>query len=130
PFTLDLSTGTPDPALLPAVTSALHRIAPPDEPSSYLDDPVLPDLAEALHADWPFRAERMAVVDGAMDALQLIAATHLGFGDRVAVEQPSFPPLLDLLDAAGATPVPVSLDDHGPRPEELAAAIGGGIQAL
>lgn len=128
-FVLDLSTGTPDPALLPDVTAALRRIKPPAEPATYLDEPVLPELAELLRADWPFVAERITVVDGAMDALQLIAATHLRFGDRVAVEQPCFPPLLDLLDSVGAVPVPVDVDDDGPRPDQL-AAIAGSVRAV
>ncbi|HEU5007461.1 MAG TPA: aminotransferase class I/II-fold pyridoxal phosphate-dependent enzyme [Jatrophihabitantaceae bacterium] len=123
-YALDLSTGTPDPALLPDVTAALRRLRPPAEPATYLDDPVLPELAELLHADWPFAAERITVVDGAMDALQQIAATHLRFGDRVAVEQPCFPPLLDLLDSVGAVPVPVDVDDDGPLPDQLAAVAG------
>ncbi|MGH8962878.1 MAG: PLP-dependent aminotransferase family protein [Jatrophihabitantaceae bacterium] len=129
-FTLDLSTGTPDPGLLPDLTAALRRIEPPAEPATYLDDPVLPALAEILRADWPFAAERLTVVDGAMDALQLIAATHLRFGDRVAVEQPCFPPLLDLLESAGAVAVPFGLDDDGPLPAELGAAVASGVRAV
>jgi DNA-binding transcriptional MocR family regulator len=129
-FALDLSTGTPDPALLPDVTAALRRVRPPAEPATYLDEPVLPELAELLRADWPFAAERLTVVDGAMDALQQVVATHLRFGDRVAVEQPCFPPLLDLLDASGVVPVPVGLDGDGPLPHELRAAVAGGVRAL
>jgi DNA-binding transcriptional MocR family regulator len=128
-FALDLSTGTPDPALLPDVTGALRRLKPPAEPATYLDDPVLPELASLLHADWPFAAERITVVDGAMDALQQIALTHLRFGDRVAVEQPCFPPLLDLLDSVGAVPVPVDVDDDGPLPDQL-AAVAGSVRAV
>lgn len=129
-FRLDLSAGTPDPALLPDLAGALRRIQPPDEPVTYLDDPVLPELAELLRSDWPFAAEKITVVDGAMDALQLICSTHLRIGDLVAVEQPCFPPLLDLLDAVGAIPVPVALDDDGPVPGDLAAAVSAGVRAL
>jgi DNA-binding transcriptional MocR family regulator len=129
-FALDLSSGTPDPALLPDLTASLRRLRQPAAPFTYLDEPVLPDLAEILHADWPFVAERITVVDGAMDALQLIAATHLRFGDRVAVEQPCFPPLLDLLDAVGAVPIPVGLDDDGPLPDQLAGAVAKGVRAV
>lgn len=130
PFALDLSTGTPDPDLLPDLTATLRRIARPASPNTYLDDPVLPALAEILRADWPFAAERLTVVDGAMDALQLIAATHLRFGDRVAVEQPCFPPLLDLLESVGAVVIPFGLDDDGPRPKDVLAAVAKGVRAL
>jgi DNA-binding transcriptional MocR family regulator len=129
-YALDLSTGTPDPELLPSVVTALRRIQPPSEAGSYLDEPVLADLADLLRADWPFDAEQITVVDGAMDALELIITTHLRFGDTVAVEDPCFPPLLDLLEAVGARPVAVALDDEGPRPEQVRAAVDAGIRAL
>jgi DNA-binding transcriptional MocR family regulator len=130
PFALDLSTGTPDPDLMPDLTASLRRIERPAAPATYLDDPVLPALAEILRADWPFAVERLTVVDGAMDALQLIAATHLRFGDRVAVEQPCFPPLLDLLESVGAVPIPFGLDDDGPLPGDLAAVLAKGVRAV
>lgn len=129
-YALDLSTGTPDPALLPSLLTVLRRIQPPSEAGSYLDEPVLADLGDLLRADWPFEAERITVVDGAMDALELIVTTHLRFGDTVAVEDPCFPPLLDLLEAVGARPVPVTLDDQGPRPEQVRAAVDAGVRAL
>jgi DNA-binding transcriptional MocR family regulator len=130
PFETDLSTGTPDSSLLPSLETVLRRIRPPDEPRGYLDEPVLPELADVLAATWPYPAERITVVDGAMDALELIIATHVRFGDTVAVEDPCFPPLLDLLDAVGAHPVPVTLDEQGPRPDELRRAVELGAGAF
>lgn len=130
PFALDLSTGTPDPALLPDLTPALRRVRHASTPSTYLDDPVLPALAEILHVDWPFAADRITVVDGAMDALQLIATTHLRFGERVGVEQPCFPPLLDLLESVGVVPVPIGVDDDGPLPADLRSAVAADVRAL
>ena len=41
----------------------------------------------------------------------------------VLVEDPRFPPVLDLLDTVGAEVVPVAVDDHGPVPEALQAAL-------
>ena len=41
------------------------------------------------------------MVDGAMDALDRVAQVVLRLGDRVVVEHPGFPPLLDLLDQLG-----------------------------
>ena len=43
-FDLDLSRGTPDPALLPDVTAALRRIEPPAEPVNRTDDAPGPQL--------------------------------------------------------------------------------------
>ena len=66
-FPLDLSTGTPDPDLLPDLGPALARVAGRTPTTSYLDDPVVPALEEALRAQWPFAPEALTVVDGAMD---------------------------------------------------------------
>jgi DNA-binding transcriptional MocR family regulator len=122
-FRLDLSTGVPDPDLLPDLGPALRRL-PATAPSSYLDEPVLAELAALLREHWPYRVERIGVLDGAMDAMDLVACSILKFGDRAVVESPGFPPLLDLLDALGVEVIGVGLDADGAVPEQLAAAIG------
>jgi DNA-binding transcriptional MocR family regulator len=99
-------------------------------PESYLDDPVLPELVDLLHADWPYRAEEMTVVDGAMDALDLAARSLLRFGDRVVVEHPCFPPLLDLLEAIGVEIVGVPVDDEGISAVGLAQAVTAPVAAV
>jgi DNA-binding transcriptional MocR family regulator len=129
-FRLDLSTGTPDPALLPDLRPALRRVESHLTPGSYLDQPVITALQDQLESDWPFRAQRFAVVDGAMDALQLICSAMLHFGDRVAVEDPGFPPLLDLLDAMGVVAVPFAIDDDGPLPHSLAVALESNVRMI
>ena len=50
-FALDLSTGTPDPALLPDLRPAIAKVSTQSLTSSYLDDPVLPALETRLRAD-------------------------------------------------------------------------------
>jgi DNA-binding transcriptional MocR family regulator len=119
----DLSTGVPDHDLLPDLTGALKRIGDGRITTSYLDAPVLPQLEAALRARWPFPPERLTVVDGALDALDRITGALVRFGDRVLVENPAFPPLLDVLDAAGATVVGVPIGADGLAPDELAAAL-------
>jgi DNA-binding transcriptional MocR family regulator len=112
-FRLDLSTGVPDPALLPDLSRVLDALTDLATPGSYLDDPVLPELAEVLRADWPFPVDELSIVDGAMDGIELVTRVLVGYGDRVAVEHPVFPPLLDLLEASGATVVGIPLDASG-----------------
>jgi DNA-binding transcriptional MocR family regulator len=119
----DLSTGVPDHDLLPDLTGALKRIGDGRITTSYLDAPVLPPLEAALRARWPFIPERVTVVDGALDALDRITAAVVRFGDRVLVENPAFPPMLDLLDAVGATVVGVPLAADGLSVDGLAAAL-------
>jgi DNA-binding transcriptional MocR family regulator len=114
PVSLDLSTGIPDSALLPSLDPVLAALSEPASPSSYLDDPVLPELRAALAADWPYEAEDLLVTDGAMDALDLVTRTLLRPGDTVVVENPGFPPLLDLLEDRGVHVLGVPLDATGP----------------
>ena len=118
-FALDLSTGVPDPLLLPALP-VFSQLA---GPSSYLDEPVLPGLAALLRDRWPYPPDRLAVFDGAMDAIDQVASALLRLGDRAVVENPCFPPLLDLLEALGVQAVGVDMDQYGVVPAQLAAAL-------
>jgi DNA-binding transcriptional MocR family regulator len=122
---LDLSTGTPDPALLPSLREALERVTTRSLAwtTSYLDDPVLPQLSALLHDTWPFEPSRMTVVDGALDAMSRIVEQVVRLGDRVVMESPGFPPLIDLLERSGAEIVAVGLDDEGVMPADLEAAM-------
>jgi DNA-binding transcriptional MocR family regulator len=129
-FALDLSTGVPDPDLLPDLGAALAGVTSTPATGSYLDDPVLPALAEVLLDDWPYAVDELAVVDGAMDAMDLIVRTTVRFGDRVVVEDPCFPPLVDLLESVGARLVGVPLDDEGMVPDALAEVLAEQVAAV
>jgi DNA-binding transcriptional MocR family regulator len=122
-FALDLSTGTPPSALLPDLGPAVAKVSRQSLTSSYLDHPVLPQLEARLIDGWPFAAEAITVVDGAMDALDRVAQVIVRLGDRVIVEHPTFPPLLDLLDELGAEVIGVDLDDQGPIVSQFLTAL-------
>jgi DNA-binding transcriptional MocR family regulator len=119
----DLSTGVPDYDLLPSLTEALRRIGDARLTTTYLDEPVLPQLEVVLRKRWPYPPPQLTVVDGALDALDRVTSAVVRFGDHVLVENPAFPPVLDLLDAVGATVVGVPLDADGLRPDALAEAL-------
>lgn len=130
---LDLSAGTPDPALLPPLGRALARVAaatPAAGTGSYLGAPVVEPLERLLRASWPFTPQRVTVVDGAVDAMSRTLEQLAGFGDRVVVEDPSFPPIFDLCDQLGLERVPVPLDRQGLRPDALAAALRTGAEVI
>jgi DNA-binding transcriptional MocR family regulator len=128
----NLMSGSPDPALLPALPALRRDAANPISPRLYGDSPVAPRLAELaagrLDADG-VDPGNLAVVSGALDGVERILGAWLRPGDRVAVEDPGYAPLLDLLAAMDLEAEPVSLDEHGVRPEALARAIGNGCQA-
>lgn len=123
PLDLDLSLGTPDPALLPDLGPALARVAGRPLPQGYLADPVLPELEAVLRERWPFPPDALTVVDGAMDALDRLTTLAVRLGDVVLVEEAAFPPVLDLLDTVGAEVVPVAMDARGMVPASLRAAL-------
>jgi len=127
----DVATGNPDPAFLPPLGPALRSLSP--TPSLYGEPAHRPALLEAaarqLAAD-RIPAEAVAVVAGAMDGIERVLQAHLRPGDRVAVEDPGYSGVLDLLGALALVPEPVALDDEGVRPEPLAAALRNGARAL
>lgn len=119
----DFSTGVPDYDLLPSVTESLKRVGDARLTTSYHDAAVLPPLERVLRQRWPYPPEQLTVVDGALDALDRVTAALVRLGDHVLVENPAFPPVLDLLEAAGATVVGVPLDEQGMCPDALGAAL-------
>jgi len=128
---VDLATGNPDPTLLPPLNDAL-RIVSMDH-GLYGGPPELPALV--AFAAGEFEADGIspgpvAVTSGALDAVERVLREHVRTGDRVVVEDPTFPALLDLLASLGLTPVPCALDDDGPRPDALERALGPGVRAI
>jgi DNA-binding transcriptional MocR family regulator len=130
PGVRDLLTGNPDPALLPDLGPALATL--PHEPMLYGaagSDPELLELAAArLEADG-VSSEHMTVVGGALDGVQLALMAHLRPGDRIAVEDPCYPGIIDLASALGLAVIPMAMDDLGPTPEALARALRAGAAA-
>jgi len=121
---LDLSLGTPDPAMLPSIERALAGARPRADTGRYHDLPVLPDLHDVLREQWPVRGvEALTVVDGALDGISRALDQVVRFGDRVAVESPGFPYFFDLVDAAGAVPMALESDADGVLPTSLARAL-------
>jgi DNA-binding transcriptional MocR family regulator len=120
---LDLSTGTPDPELLPDLAAALTKVPTRADTASYLSAPVLPELDLHLRASWPYPVAALTIVDGALDAISRSLESLVRFGDRVVVENPGFPPFFDLLDHLGVERIPVDIDREGLRPDQLARAL-------
>jgi DNA-binding transcriptional MocR family regulator len=132
PGVRDLSTGNPDPALLPIGAAQLPRSRRP-APVLYGEPAVSPELAEharaALTADG-VSAEHLAVTAGALDGIERVLTAHLRPGDRVAVEDPGWANLLDLLAALGFSVEPVRVDDDGPLAADVARALRRGARAV
>ena len=130
PGVRDLATGNPDPHLLPDLGAATARLTLPRH--LYGDEANRADLlvlaAADLHRDG-IAADAVAVVGGAMDGIERTLQAHLRAGDRVAVEDPGYPPLRDLLGALGLAAEPVAIDDSGILPDELERVLARGAAA-
>jgi DNA-binding transcriptional MocR family regulator len=131
PGSRDLATGNPDPELLPAVASALTGFAsrPRVHPHASKLDRIV-ELAEAAFAADGIPVPALAVVGGALDGVERVLTAQLAPGDVIAVEDPTFPRIADLLRALSFVPVPVGVDDDGPSPDELEGALSTGAKAL
>lgn len=113
---VDLGNGNPDRTLLPP----LPPIA--GEQRLYGDsfnDPALLALARAQFAEDGVDGANISIVSGALDGIERVLREHLRPGDRVAVEDPCFTGVLDLLNALSLIAVPVALDDEGLLPDSL-----------
>ncbi len=128
PGVRDVSRGNPDPALLPpldeAFAAAARRYAA--RPGLYGEAPVDPDFARLARA--AFDADGVpdgpvGVASGSLDAIERVLAVRLRPGDAVAVEDPGWGSLLDLVPALGLRPVPVAVDDDGPLASEVERAV-------
>ncbi|GAB1334410.1 aminotransferase class I/II-fold pyridoxal phosphate-dependent enzyme [Streptomyces sp. E-15] len=131
----DLSTGNPDPSLLPRLAPALVPAAEEGDrrPVLYGADPLDADLVRlaraGLDADG-VPGGPLTVTSGSLDAVERVLAAHLRPGDAVAVEDPGWGSLLDLIPALGLRTLPVDVDDDGPRADDLRRALESGARAL
>ncbi|MFD6564791.1 aminotransferase class I/II-fold pyridoxal phosphate-dependent enzyme [Micromonospora profundi] len=134
PGARDLSRGEPDPRLLPVLGPHLAALAADaGPPVGYSHSGVLPELAEAararLNADG-VPASEITLTGGALDGIERLLGAHLRPGDAVAVEDPGWANLLDLIAALGMRPIGVPVDDEGPLAAGMAAALAAGARAL
>lgn len=126
----DLSGGHPDPQLLP-------RLVPPSRLSpgarSHRSAPRLRRLEDAVR-DWlrpdGVPVEHVTFAHGALDLIGRLLSVEVRPGDAVAMEDPGYHHLLDLVTALGLRIVPVAVDDEGVRPEALREALRAGVRAL
>lgn len=131
----DAAAGNPDTALLPPLAPAFAWAAAEGdrEPVLYGHAPVEPELARLARAELDadgVPAGPVAAASGSLDAIERVLAAHLRPGDTVAVEDPGWGSLLDLVPALGLRTVPVGLDDEGPLPDDVRRALEAGARAL
>ncbi len=125
----DLASGNPDPALLPPLAPAVARIDPRHR---LYGEPAKLEALVAL-AEQGFAADGVAgdvaIVGGALDGIERALQSRLLPGDRIAIEDPTWPRITDLVRALGLVPVPVELDEIGVLPDALERGLAAGAKA-
>jgi len=124
PDTIDLASGSPDPALLPRFDAALRSFDP--EPRGYDHAPHLAPLLQFVAGELAgdgVPGGAIACVGGGGDGIERVLREHLRPGDHVAVEDPGSPAIHDLMQASGYVVVPMPIDDEGPTPEAFDEAL-------
>jgi DNA-binding transcriptional MocR family regulator len=127
----NLADGNPDPELLPSLAPILARVA--GEHQLYGGETNRAKLVEVARRSFKHDhvpAREIAVVSGAIDGIERVLQAHLSPGDVVAVEDPSYTGVLDLIAAMGMIAEPVALDEFGVRAASLAAALRADAKAL
>lgn len=127
----DLSDGNPDASLLPPFGKFLSQI---DGSPRLYGEPCTDDALAKLLSDElgqsGVRGGEICMVHGAMDAIERVVVEHLRAGDRVAVEDPGFGNIFDLLMSHGLSLVPIKIDQEGLLPDDLDRACRQGVKAL
>lgn len=131
----DVADGNPDRALLPGLAEAFAAAAERSdrEPVMYGEAAVEPELARLARAELDADGVPdgpVVVTSGSLDAIERVLVTHLKPGDAVAVEDPGWGSLLDLVPALGLRVVSVGVDDEGPVPDDVRQALEAGARAL
>ena len=129
----DLSDGRPAQRLLPRLTESLRHGAAIAAGRGYDDEDIDADLAagaRAILAADGVPPEHLAVTSSTLDSVERVLQAHLRAGDRVAVEDPAWANLTDLLAALGLVAEPIPIDDDGMLAEPLDRALARGIRAV
>jgi DNA-binding transcriptional MocR family regulator len=135
PGVRNLATGNPDLALLPplgdalAAAAARHAQRPMLYGGSAVDEELGRLAREAFDVDGVPDGP-IGVTSGSLDAIERALTAHLRPGDAVAVEDPGWGSVFDILTALGMRPVPVGVDDDGALPGDVERALAQGARAL
>jgi DNA-binding transcriptional MocR family regulator len=117
--------------MLPRLKPYLARLD--GVPGSYGDAEnraALVELAARQFRNDGIAAGSIAIVSGALDAVERVLQAHLRPGDIVAVEDPSYTGVLDLVAALALVAEPVAIDDSGPLAADLNRALKLGARAF
>nr|WP_246498133.1 aminotransferase class I/II-fold pyridoxal phosphate-dependent enzyme [Natronoglycomyces albus] len=127
---IDLSHGEPDTSLLPDLTHAISQL--PTRAINYHQGGPVPELLElareVLSRDGVEGS--LTITGGALAAISLSLTTTLNPGDLVAIEDPGWRNVRDMLAASGFRTWGIPVDESGPTANGVAEALAAGARAV
>lgn len=126
--------GAPAAAMLDAFTHAAAQVTPHLHGTG-IELTGLTPLRQAIAERYcarglPTDADEIMVTTGALHAISMILTTYTQRGDRILVEQPTYPGALAAIAAAGGRPVPVSIAADGNEPGWELSAMASAVRQL
>jgi DNA-binding transcriptional MocR family regulator len=128
---VDLTTGNPDPELLPSIDVALRGLHA--DTHLYGEPAELRSLIAFATAEFEadgIPSTSVTITSGALDAVERVLREHTRSGDRVVVEDPTLPGFLDLLSSLGLVPQPCAVDEDGVEPGAFDRALTSQVKAI
>ncbi|MBD1551479.1 aminotransferase class I/II-fold pyridoxal phosphate-dependent enzyme [Pseudomonas typographi] len=120
---VDLSRASADPALQPDLGPALNAGLQVDHLHAAEKEHMIDALRNAVAPTWPCPPQAWTTAGGGTEGMLLALQASTRPGDRIAIEEPTSPRLLGLLELLKVEAIPVACDRHGPLPAALQAAL-------
>lgn len=127
---VDLLFCSPDPRLQPSIHDATLKALEQPAVNSWGREYIVQSLQNAVEKSWPFPAQAWTAAGGGTEGLWLATRAAAEAGDVIAVEEPVAPGYLGTLKDMGLNPIGIPVDEEGPRPEALSAALNAGATAF
>jgi DNA-binding transcriptional MocR family regulator len=127
---VDIGNLNADPTLFPRVRPAVLDALDNAKLNTWIAEPITAELRAAVEPTWPFATDYFLATHGGVDAMELALTSLVGPGDRVIIESPTLARALDILDAIGATAIPVDYREDGPDLRQLEHALASRPTAM
>ncbi|AFR46921.1 aminotransferase class I/II-fold pyridoxal phosphate-dependent enzyme [Gordonia sp. KTR9] len=127
---VDLAQNAPDLALQPSLSDALVASLGAETLNVFGREIMTERLRAAASPTWPFEPQAWATAGGGTEALLLAIEAAAPVGSTIAVDEPLGPGVLDTIRDLGLIAIGIGTDAHGPRADELDAALRAGASAF
>lgn len=125
---IDLSTGYPDPELLPDLRPFLSTMADGPRYEGYPERTMEAELENHLRLLWPFTPQALTLGTDTLITIGELLPVLTHYGDRVVVGASEFAPYLDLFERFGLECIAVPQDEDGLDVNAVSDAVRAGAK--